>query len=671
MRREFLFAASFLFFVVFSVQAQASRVSVEPTISDMGVCKLSFTNQLVRITNVGPVTDTYKLTSDADLTTFAGCNKGSISNDEVVLASGESALCSVFFNPFNDTIVQKYGVTIKANSLSSADNLAAKINVDVLACNAVSLAAQGSAKTCARDKFSTTIVVKNIGRVTETFNLSSDAAGKFDNPTLKLAAGQSAIVNFETYYANVSANKIRFFATSPDSFAAAEASMDVNVKECFTFDAFVNPVIPACIRSPSSFELVVKNTGTKPDVYLISAGSEQTQLAINASENETFKIIYTHDTVEKFKLGIGVKSVGSDFVKKISAESNVTECGAIGITSALASGSVCKGETFVFPVNVRNLGTITDTYNLTSNLGGLDVSKVTLVPGNSVDIHLTINTTGFAENKTYDATVSVAAGSLKKDAKFTLNVPVCHSAEMQVIPPSLNVCAPDRASFTLVLKNTGLKTETFALFAAGKMIANNLLLQPNANKSVDFVANYSNESGIYGIAIAAKSDNVELKSTAALVVSDPKSCYGSSFTPKDVEKSINPLDRNLQEIQLRNTGIKTLNYMLQAIGPSWISVGVGNITLAPNETGKIYLFIAPPFGTRLGNYSTTVIAISEKGIPASIDFTASIVGPTTTTTTIATTTTLPSGSGNRGIVVVGIILAIAAILVLRYIFTSK
>ena len=86
------------------------------------------------------------------------------------------------------------------------------------------------------------------------------------------------------------------------------------------------------------------------------------------------------------------------------------------------------------------------------------------------------------------------------------------------------------------------------------------------------------------------------------------------------------------------------------------------------------MFIAPPFGTKLGNYNTTVIALSEKGVLSDLQLTTNVVSYTTTTIKAAnatTTTAAPASGGQRQTVVIGIIMAIIAILVLRHIFTSK
>ncbi len=660
---------------------EASKVSLVPSIDGMAVCKASFTNQLLRVTNVGPVTDTYRLASDSDMVTFAGCDGNSISNSEVVLAAGESVLCSVFINPVNGTESRSHPVAVKASSLSSSDSSGAIINVDVLSCNAVSLSTQGSIKACVRDKFTTTVIVKNAGKFTETFNLSASTPGTFGKNPITLSADQSVVVSFEASYSNVAVSKIKFAAKSMDSFASAEGVLDVAVSDCFTFAASLKSYADvACLRKPAPLTLEIKNTGEKPDVYIID---ERTQVSLNVSDNYVANITAPSKEAGKFRITTSVKSVGSDTVKKVTADLNVTECGAIGITPSQAKPFACKGDEFVYNVDVKNLGNVTESYNISSAMGSLSADKLSLEPGESKRVDIGVNTTKLAENKTYDMSVSVSAGTLKQTANISLEIGVCHSADLKIIPQSLNICMPEKAEFKIDLKNTGRKPETFSLFAAGKQVARDVFVPMNASESMNFTADYANETGFYKVDVRAVSKDVDVKTVGALVVNDYKACYGSEVKPKEPKKDITPMGRGLEELQVRNTGLRTLNYIMQVIGPSWMAVGISNITLEPNETEKLYLYIAPPFGTKIGNYDTKIIVISEKGIASSANFVANVVESTTTTlksmnattTTLkpsnATATTLPAApSGQRNLVVIGIILAVAAVLVLRYIFAS-
>ncbi len=668
------FILFFALFVMLSSPSYASKVDMASTISDMSICTGSFTNQLVKLTNVGATTDTYELDSDSSLVTFAGCASGSVSNGEVVLASGEFTYCSIFIGPSNNATAQKYPITLSANSESSSDSASTKINVGLINCNSASLTTQGNLEVCARDRFSTSIIIKNTGKYADTFNISADAAGKFDRNVIKLQPNESGIVNFESSYEKASADKIKFNLKSEK--ADSQGVLDVNVKECFNFAASVSqPSSPICLRKPVTFNVNILNTGSKADVYEITSSADlnQKQISLNGSLNATVEAAYTPGREGKFKLNISVKSAGSNVVKALYPEADAKECGSISLLPQVSSGSICKNEEFTYSIDVKNIGAVADLFSMNATKGVLNVNKVIIEPGKTSTIKLKVNSTDLVENKTSEIIFTASAGSLKESTKLQLNVGVCHNATVRVVPESLTVCTPDKASFKLEISNTGHRPEVFTVLAVGNKIAENLLVPENATKSLEFLANYSNDTGIYRIDGEAVSENLDVKSTGALVVKDYKSCYGGSLTSAG-KKDVKPSDKSLQELQIRNTGIKTLNYILQAAGPSWISIGVSNITLEPNETSKVYLFIAPPFGTKLGNYNTTVIALSEKGVSSDIQLTTSVVlSPAATLQSVnaTTTTAMPAPNGQRQTVVIGIILAIVAILVLRHIFTSK
>lgn len=663
---------SLLFIIQF---ASASTPDVQLSLSQMNSCPCVSTNQMFSITNTGLVSDTFRFLSDSQWVTFAGCESGAIANDEVVLGAGETTACSLFVTPACSSNFGDSTITISAKSESTGNIVSKQMKFNVLACNAVEISAS-DASACKNEKITVPVVVKNVGRYAETFVLNASAAGKFDAKEFVLAPGESKTSNFET---SAATQKINFVVKSKDSSASASKQISVSGADCYSFVSNIAPVENlVCLRKPARFELKIRNTGTKGDVYLIrtdaGANISDNQVLLDAGVEKTVLFEAYPKAVGKFNLAANVTSVAKDATQQVKSAVDVRECGAVVLASDFVSKASCGNEKITFPIAIKNIGAVIELYELKASVGALGVEKILLGSGESKTVNLDVSVG--AQPKNYTIVVNVTAGSLTEKINLNLAVESCYKSELAIIPNTISICPGKAATYNAAVANKGKFPDVFNITSSNRIIAGGVTLQPGENRTFPFSIDYSDAPGVYRIDANATSANSKSSAQAGLVLKDLNSCYGSALATAAASKKVVPSNSTLYEISVKNTGVETMTYSVNVSGPSWVKPGVESLELKSNETTKLYLYVLPPAGTELKKYASAVVVTSAKGASSAVQLSTEVVSkitPDTTTTTVknATTTTLPSVTSSRTMLVIGIVLAIAVILLLRYVILKK
>ncbi len=670
-----VFAFFGLISLLFVIQfASASTPDVQLSLSQMSSCPCASTNQMFSVANTGLVSDTFKLLSDSQWVTFAGCESGAIANDEVVLGAGETTACSLFVTPACSSNFGDSTITISAKSESAGNIVSKQMKFSVLACNAVEIVAS-DASACKNEKITVPVVVKNLGRYTETFALNASVAGKFDAKEFILASGESKTSNFEIAAAT---QKINFVVKSKDSGAAASKQVSVVGADCYSFISGIAPVENlVCLRKPARFELSIRNTGTKGDVYQIKADANisDNQVLLDAGSEKTITLEAYPKAAGKFNFAANATSVAKDATQQVKSVIDVRECGAVVLTSDSASRSSCGNEKITFPIAIKNIGAAAELYEIKASMGTPDVAKVLLDSGESKTVNLDV--VAGAQQKNYTIVVNVTAGSLTEKISLNLAVEPCYKSELTITPNTVSICPGKVATYNAVIVNKGKFPDAFGITSSNRIVADGVTLQPGEDKTFPFTIDYSDAPGVYRIDVNATSANSKSSAQAGLVLKDLNSCYGSALIAAVTSKKVIPSNSTLYEISVKNTGVETMTYSVNVSGPSWVKPGVESLELKSNETTKLYLYVLPPAGTELKKYASTVVITSAKGASSAVQLSTEVVSkiaPDVTTTIMknATTTTLVNvPASSRKMLVIGIILAIAVILLLRYVILKK
>ena len=225
----------------------------------------------VLLTNLGGQTDTFELTLDwpADL--------GFIKPFQT-LASGESANIKPFWItlPYN-LEPGIYHAKVTAESSMTGDKVTKDIEIEILRCRSVMVNIEDNYERSCRETLEPVtydLVIVNEGKWDETFELSASVDwADFTRDTVTVSSGGSEEVSFVLNPPeSLASGKHTVFVTarSLESYAVATADGEVELEDCFGFDASLEPgSLTTCVSAGRDFELIITNSGEDEDEYLV------------------------------------------------------------------------------------------------------------------------------------------------------------------------------------------------------------------------------------------------------------------------------------------------------------------------------------------------------------------------------------------------------------------
>jgi uncharacterized membrane protein len=547
---------------------------------------------LVRISNMGPNTDTYKVY----LQDMPAGWTGEVQTD-VMLASGESKNLDLFYVNTYYTAPGTYFFTIKVVSgTDQSDTAMKRLQVDILPCYSLVLSADSIRKeTCSErgEEANYTLSLRNTGKFKDTFDISvpSPARAGIASIQLEPEQGTSFVVTIpstglqgEQSFAVIARGRL--------TQAAANATLGLNVKDCFSFNASIEPISQSgCVGKPAQFKLNIRNTGNG-DSYELSlptwASAGETKFSLDRDASKEITITATPAAQGKLSLDVIVKSADMPSEKKLSAEFDVTECRDIVTIASPASATVCRGEMTSYDITVKNRGVLEDTITLSATNGSLDRNKVVLGSGQSTTLKLNVDTSGMPAGK---SVIEVTAGDGKVSDKSVVEVNVenCYSSKIEVTPENKTVCPPSAFNYTIKLTNTGKQDDTYVM--TFRDVGQNASLASGQSVSWE-VPIIVDESGAYALTATARSQNSESSATAVLVVQSRGKCYAVEVQTEKVMRA-NANEAKTFKITVKNTGTAADTYQIAVEGPAWAYVVPNSTSLEPGVSADAYLYVTP------------------------------------------------------------------------------
>lgn len=620
------FLAAMLITFSHGVMAESFELTVFP--NEVSVCPCSaITPQHVSVSvkNLYHSTDSYTFT----LTAPAGWN--SQIQDSITLASGEDGSLDLFLINVGCNVPPGiYTATVGAKSATTGKTLDEILSMEVLLCKGAELSVVEDQKgVCFEEAIPVTydMVIKNLGKLEETFQLSSSVTwAGFSEAEITLDAGEnktfSVVLNPEGLTVGLHTVSIYAKSTDPSSplyYTPVSETLELDVKDCYDFTVDIQPdENTVCFGKAIDYTLVIENTGLNQDSYSIYTPdwvtSEKTNVSLLAEQKANVKLTVTPGTLGSQDFSITVTSSKElGLSKKASSKIVSQECRDVAVIVSPTEYMVCGGVPPVsFDVSIKNTGTVESTYQLTPSLGTLGTTAMTLIPGGIETTKLEVDITGLEGE--VEITVSAAADDIYDEAKVTLVVENCYSANLTIIPEMQSICPYDSVMYTVTLVNTGKLPDNYTLRYGD--VTETLGLSSGELQSFEltFLVPFE-ESGVYVVSAFADSEHISITQTAALNVKSMDTCYSAELKVDDKKKikpcTLDECEATTLPVEIDNTGEKPASYILSLEAPDWIYMEPTAFDLEPGESGTAYLYLSPDFGVEEDIYILTIKAESE------------------------------------------------------------
>ncbi|MBI4020603.1 MAG: hypothetical protein HY367_04680 [Candidatus Aenigmarchaeota archaeon] len=533
----------------------------------------------------------------------------------VTVEAGETKQVDPIWITVPDVAPGKYEVKVSAEA--GGEKVAKAIMIDVLRCRAVELDIAGSSRDVCTEKPEKTefrAEVKNNGRERDAFLLGSSAKwASFSTNRVELDPGEAETVTItvDPPAGLTGTQEISITTQSEKSPTKDTKTISIGYSECYDFTAILTPAeSTACIGKSAAYSLVIKNTGTKRDTYIIDAPEivslDDKEITVEPGEETNVALAISPEKAGMLAFDVSVLSQGEAGLEKpVSGTLDGTECRNVAVVlTQPEKATFCSGDEARIPVIIKNQGSVEETFMLTASEGELEEDTVSLQPKQAKTVMLTYVAAGDPGKRSIE--VEATAGDISDRAAVELEVENCYSAEIAVSPAEQTVCAGSEAKYNILVKNTGKFDDTYTLKFGDSV--KEFDLKAGQARTLEFGVQAG--EGQEELAASLVSGNVELATGAMLSVKPAEQCYSAAITAQSSNVNLDVGEASTFMISLKNTGESEDTFSISLRGPQWVFISPERLRLDPGEEGEIFVYVTPPEGVAEGRYEAEVRAES-------------------------------------------------------------
>ncbi|MCK5594327.1 MAG: hypothetical protein KAI18_03730, partial [Candidatus Aenigmarchaeota archaeon] len=226
----------------------------------------------------------------------------------------------------------------------------------------------------------------------------------------------------------------------------------------------------------------------------------------------------------------------------------------------------CPIEDTMITATIKNLGTETDRYTITSDSGWITIGNeiIILDAGRSKTFALWIKPAIDAEQGQYTITLTATPDS-DKDQKYEDNmdfvVMKCHGVEITAATGQIDACIGETETVDITLSNTGKTEETFILTSTtGTFDTDRLTITSNDEKTATLSIPVAKSKET--VTIKAQSTTSYATGTTEVEVVSEGACYGIAVLNIPPQMTVCKGDTAKIVVTAKNTGYKTETFTL-------------------------------------------------------------------------------------------------------------
>ncbi len=468
------------------------------------------------------------------------------------------------------------------------------------------------------------VTVENVGTTEDRYTLSSSHPGEIDiaptriPETGNLAPGESKTAQV---WFNPDLDReegqydFTITATSRASGERYDVSGVVNVVREHDVNLDVQNPGPVCRGEDAVYEVFVSNDGTQQETFRLSAeGGDLSERRVTVPSGDTATVQLTRSSdiaVEDRSFNINAESTSSYARDTVSTSFIVENCFETSTSIEPSEQETAAFTEASFDVTVENEGTRSVNVPLETSHGTLDDQEFNIASGDSKT-----TTVRYTPEELGTETINVeAGGEAPSSASATLDTFNGQDAELSFSQQERTVCENERFQKQLTLENTGESSDTFQLEVdEGELSEDEVQLDVGEFRTVDvsFDASEYSEGSNYDVEASAEAQKFGepvVTDTASFTV---ENCYDLEM---DVVEDVASAGENrsvIYEVNLENTGTKANTYTLSVDAPEWITVRPEQVSVAPGETGKAFIYAGIPFNQSDASIDITATATGEQ-----------------------------------------------------------
>ncbi|MCD6591181.1 MAG: hypothetical protein J7K72_04385, partial [Candidatus Aenigmarchaeota archaeon] len=489
----------------------------------LDVCKDKKFLYTINITNDGKDTETF----DIDVTSSWS---GSMYSDVVKLLSGETKALRINITAPSQT--GKFTISASATSQTSYAHAEFQTSLNVENCYDFSLSLQPHESTSCMGRSSKfSLVVTNIGTKKDSYNIYAPDWASASEKQFELEPGEEKSIDITAspeFKGKTDFNITVSSASYPKAKKLITGS--VNAVECKDVAVIVSPARhEICGGLEAEYNIIVKNTGSVEDTFGLTASLgilEENKVVLMPGEIKTVKLTVDTDKLEKGKeYNLTVVASSGDVKDEDMVLLFVENCYSLQFEVTPEEASVCKDEIVDYTLVLKNTGKFNDEYIISienKTIGNASLSPqqlkmfATRLKVDYPEGEYTLKFRAYSEHASIEKPIKL----IVKPKRECYSVDVSTKEHEKV----LQITAGKGEAFSVKIKNTGERTDTYKLEADGPewihLSVGTVSLQPDEEKYIYVYASpgFDVKPGIYEVSIKAVSENSEASVTQKVEV---------------------------------------------------------------------------------------------------------------------------------------------------------
>ncbi len=410
---------------------------------------------------------------------------------------------------------------------------------------------------------------------------------------------------------------------------------EFSVKECQDYEILAKESSASlCPCESTEIEFEITNNGELDDTYSLSVegkGSEyiilsENKVSVESGSTETITA-FVQDTcnlLEDYEFTVvATPSIGR-LTKSATSEFQVTACYDFELKTEEDFKTVCESTEDYFSITINNKGTVSNKYILDitgPSWASLENNNLEVSSNSQASTKIFLNPSYNSEGD-YEIELEVLTdkGNLKATNTFATTIKACMDVLVDIKEVSDKICADSRNEYEVDIKNNGDLEQEYILEIDGpswiSLSDGRITLSSGGEETLILTASPTEavNSLIETIGITATStetSEVSSKDTIEIETISTEDCYKPSIAIQD-EVSIYFDSTGMIPVTIENQGAESAKYDISTSGTATefiqlVPLSTG-LTVEPETSEILYLYLTPTTNLNIGEYELTVTA---------------------------------------------------------------
>ncbi|MBU2522702.1 MAG: hypothetical protein KKE23_00220 [Nanoarchaeota archaeon] len=483
-----------------------------------------------------------------------------------------------------------------------------------------------------------------------TFTVSQEGTASTFSTTVPNSfstEGSQNIYSYITPSSKISPGDYTLRIKLSDGSEQKEHDYSITVKDCQKTEFSAESKKVTCPCQKTEFVLNIVNNADYSENFTLSAEgtlkgwiefSEQSFRASSGEEKEIIAFVHAPCNING-QYDITFKLKPSRYFSSLSAKSemDIQPCYDYSLNFENRVYFACENEQLIVPLTLSNEGSSDNSFSI--DIDGPDwityEKSADVDSGESNIINLIMNPPrDSAGNFTIKVNALSEYGNVNKKAETVMSVENCHELSMNFENDKETICNMDKEySYLLSIRNSGKLHEDIDLSIEGPSWASlsedSMFVERNESKEVyvDIKFPSDMEAGEYEIKVIA-SGATRSESTFIINTKYPEDCFSSDISSEKDSIEVSLEGASIIAIEVKNDGLEESTFIIGLDGDASLfsMINPEIITLSPEKSETIYVYISPPSFTELRDYDLSIYSrVKDTNLVSSEDIKITVV----------------------------------------------